>query len=109
MATVYVNGKPVDIGDERLNLIQAAQKGGVAIPYYCWHPALSVVASCRMCLVEVGDRKPDGSIAMQPKVVPACQTPAKDATFSITITPKPRPAQEKTSECLSLNNPWDCR
>src|SRR5918911_1224168 len=75
MATVYVNDKPVDIGTEKLNLIQAALKGGVFIPHYCWHPALSVVASCRMCLVEVGEKKPDGTIAMQPKVVPACHTP----------------------------------
>ena len=40
MATVYVNDKPVDIGDEKLNLIKAAMKGGVFIPHYCWHPAL---------------------------------------------------------------------
>jgi NADH-quinone oxidoreductase subunit G len=51
MATVYVNDQPVDIGSEKLNLIQAAQKAGVLIPHYCWHPALTVVASCRMCLV----------------------------------------------------------
>ena len=61
MAVVLVNDKPVDIGTDKLNLIQAAQRGGVTIPSYCWHPALSVVASCRMCLVEVGDRMPDGS------------------------------------------------
>ena len=28
-------------------------------PSYCWHPGLSVVASCRMCLVETGTRNPD--------------------------------------------------
>ena len=31
MATVYVNNQPVDIGNERLNLIQAAKKAGVDI------------------------------------------------------------------------------
>src|SRR5262245_56221621 len=66
---------PVEIGAEKLNCIQAAGKAGVFIPHYCWHPALSVVASRRMCLVEVGERKPDGSVAMQPKLVPGCQTP----------------------------------
>src|SRR4051794_21309510 len=44
---------PVEIGDARMNCIQAAGKAGVFIPHYCWHPALTVVASCRMCLVEV--------------------------------------------------------
>src|SRR5476651_795295 len=66
---------PVDIGNEKLNCIQAAQKADEFIPHYCWHPALSVVASCRMCLVEVGERKPDGTVAMTGKVVPGCQTP----------------------------------
>src|SRR5262244_543520 len=84
MAVVYVNGQAVDIGSERLNLVQAADKAGVFVPHYCWHPALSVVASCRMCLVEVGERKPDGTVVMQPKVVPACQTPVKDGSVILT-------------------------
>jgi NADH-quinone oxidoreductase subunit G len=108
MATVYVNGKPVDIGNEKLNLIQAAQKAGVLIPHYCWHPALTVVASCRMCLVEAGERKPDGAISMQPKVVPACQTPAKDGTVIVTNSDKAKFAQEQTLEDLLLNHPLDC-
>src|SRR3712207_702046 len=108
MATVYVNNKPVDIGTEKLNLVQAALKGGVFIPHYCWHPALSVVASCRMCLVEVGERKPDGTVAMQPKVVPACQTPAKDGAVVVTNSDKARYAQQQTLESLLLNHPLDC-
>lgn len=108
MATVIVNDTPTDIGDAKLNLIQAAKVAGVEIPHYCWHPALSVVASCRMCLVEVGDRKPDGTIAMQPKLVPACQTPAKDGTLVITNNEKVRAAQKATLEYLLLNHPLDC-
>ena len=108
MAVVIVNDKPVDIGTERMNLVQAAARGGVLIPTYCWHPALTVVASCRMCLVEVGDKKPDGTIAMQPKVVPACQTPAKDGTVVITNSARAKHAQEQTLESLLLNHPLDC-
>jgi NADH-quinone oxidoreductase subunit G len=129
MATVYVNDKPVDIGDARMNCIQAADRAGVFIPYYCWHPALTVVASCRMCLVEVGDRKPDGTIAMQPKVQPACQTPVRDGTVIVTgeydkrehnSPPLAYPAsygkpgdrakraEADTLEGLLLNHPLDC-
>jgi NADH-quinone oxidoreductase subunit G len=108
MAVVYVNDKPVEIGNDKLNLIQAALKGGVFIPHYCWHPALTVVASCRMCLVEVGERKPDGTVTMQPKVVPACQTPAKDGTVVVTNSQRARGAQEQTLEDLLLNHPLDC-
>jgi NADH-quinone oxidoreductase subunit G len=99
---------PVDIGTERLNLIQAAEKAGVFIPHYCWHPALTVVASCRMCLVESGERKPDGTIVMGPKVVPACQTPARDGTVIVSASPRSRSAQEQTLEGILLNHPLDC-
>lgn len=109
MPTVYVNNKPVEIGaDERLNCIQAAKRGGVDIPHYCWHPALSVVASCRMCLVEAGDRKPDGTVAMQPKLVPGCQTPVKDGSVIVCDTQKVKDAQKATLEYLLLNHPLDC-
>lgn len=109
MATVTVNGEDVAIGEnERLNCIQAAAKVGVEIPAYCWHPALSVVASCRMCLVEVGDKKPDGTVVMQPKLVPACQTPAKDGTVIVADSPKVKDARKATLEYLLLNHPLDC-
>lgn len=109
MATVTVNGKTVEIGDqERLNAIQAARRAGVEIPHYCWHPALTVVASCRMCLIEVGDRKPDGSVAMQGKLMPACQTPVKDGMVLVTDSDKVRAAQQATLEYLLLNHPLDC-
>jgi NADH-quinone oxidoreductase subunit G len=109
MATVLVNGKEVSLGDsERLNCIQAAKRADIEIPHYCWHPALTVVASCRMCLVEVGDKKPDGSVAMQPKVVPGCQTPVKDGTVIVTNSAKVKQAQAATLEYLLLNHPLDC-
>jgi len=108
MATVIVNDQPLDIGADRLNLIQAAQRAGVFIPHYCWHAGLSVVASCRMCLVEVGEKKPDGTVAMQPRVVPACQTPAKDGTVVVTNSEKAKNAQAQTLEALLLNHPLDC-
>jgi NADH-quinone oxidoreductase subunit G len=131
MPTVYVNDKPVEIGNKKLNCIQAAQLAGVFIPSYCWHEALTVVASCRMCLVEIGDLK-DGKLVMQPKVVPGCQTPVKDGTVIVTgeydkrdpalpalpydpnyvKTAKPgeraKKAQADTLEGLLINHPLDC-
>src|SRR5947199_4338764 len=107
MATVYVNDRPVEIGDAKLNAIQAADRAGVLIPSYCYHAALTVVASCRMCLVEIGEMK-DGKPAMQPKVVPGCQTPVKDGTVIVTDSPKAKAAQAQTLEGLLLNHPLDC-
>jgi NADH-quinone oxidoreductase subunit G len=131
MPTVYVNDKPVEIGTRKLNCIQAAELAGVFIPSYCWHEALSVVASCRMCLVEVGDLK-DGKLAMQPRVLPGCQQPVKDGTVIVTgeydkrdaslpalpYDPnyvkggapgeRAKKAQADTLEGLLINHPLDC-
>ncbi|HEY2909446.1 MAG TPA: molybdopterin-dependent oxidoreductase [Gemmataceae bacterium] len=132
MPTVFVNDAPVEIGAGKLNCIQAADRAGVFIPHYCYHEALTVVASCRMCLVEVGERKPDGTVMMQPKVVPGCQTPVKDGTVIVTgdyskrdgthpalnyptdFTRGGQPgerakkAQADTLEGLLINHPLDC-
>lgn len=109
MPTAFVNGKQIEFGpDERFNCVQAAQRVAVEIPHYCWHPALSVVASCRMCLVEVGQKKPDGSIAMQPKLIPGCQTPVTDGMVIVSDSEKVQAAQKATLEYLLLNHPLDC-
>jgi len=109
MPTVIVNNKPVEIAPgEKLNCVQVAQRAGDEIPSYCWHKDLSVVASCRMCLVEVGEKKPDGTIAMQPKLSPGCQTPVKDGMVIVSNSEKVLAAQKATLEYLLLNHPLDC-
>jgi NADH-quinone oxidoreductase subunit G len=109
MPTAYINNQPLELKEkEQLNCIQAAQRIGFEIPFYCWHPALTVVASCRMCLVEVGEKKADGSVVMQPKLVPGCQTPVKDGTVVVADSPKVKAAQQATLEYLLLNHPLDC-
>ncbi|MCA9226700.1 MAG: (2Fe-2S)-binding protein, partial [Planctomycetales bacterium] len=110
MATVIVDGIELTIGDdERLNGIQAAKRAGIEVPHYCWHPGLTVVASCRMCLVETGTRNPEtGEVSMLPKVVPACQTPAKDNTVFVTNSKKVEDARAMVEEDLLIRHPIDC-
>ena len=110
MATVYIDNQPVELAeDERLNGIQAAQRAGVEVPHYCWQAGLSVVASCRMCLVETGRKdKETGDISMVPKLVPACQTPATDGTVFVTDSDKVRQARAMVEEDLLLRHPIDC-
>jgi NADH-quinone oxidoreductase subunit G len=109
MATITVNGRDIEIGDdERLNCIQAADRADVKVPYYCWHPGLTVVASCRMCLVETGTRGDDGKVQMAPKLNPACQTPAKHGTVIVTDSEKVRANQRFVEESLLMDHPIDC-
>ncbi len=107
MPKVIVNDVEIE-ADSKDNCILAARKAGVEIPHYCWHEELSVVASCRMCLVEVGEKKPDGSIVMGPKLVPGCQTPIKEGTVIRTDSQKVKTSQGQTLEFLLLNHPLDC-
>src|SRR5437773_168180 len=110
MAKVIIDGCEIELGEhERLNGIQAAQRAGIEIPYYCWHPGLSVVASCRMCLVETGRRdEKTGKVAMQPRLVPACQTPATDGTIFVTNSEKVKNSRAMVEEDLLLRHPVDC-
>ena len=110
MAIVIVDGKEVEIAPgERINGIQAAARVGVEIPHYCWHPGLSVVASCRMCLVETGTRNAEtGAVTMLPKLVPACQTPAADNTVFVTDSEKVKQSRAMVEEDLLIDHPIDC-
>ncbi len=107
MPSLFINSVEIEVQPKE-NIVQAARRAGVEIPHYCWHPDLSVVASCRMCLVEAGTKKDDGTVAMQPRLVPACQTPATPNTVVVTDSPKVKSSQAQTLEYLLLNHPLDC-
>ena len=83
---------------------------GIEIPHYCWHPGLSVVASCRMCLVETWPSRSaeTGEISLLPKLVPACQTPATDGTVFVTDSEKVQAARAMVEEDLLIRHPIDC-
>src|SRR5262249_23580421 len=63
--TVTVDGKEL-VAKPAENMVDAVKKVGADIPYYCYHPRLTIAANCRMCLVEVSN---------SPKPVPASPTP----------------------------------
>lgn len=83
------------------NLIEAALKAGIEIPYYCYHPHLSIAGNCRMCQVQV-----EGS----PKLTIACNTVATDGLVVKTqrTSPLVKEAQRATLEFLLINHPLDC-
>jgi NADH-quinone oxidoreductase subunit G len=92
-----------------INAIEAARLAGIEIPHYCWHPGLTVVGSCRMCLVETGTRNPKtGKITMQPKLVPACNLIVADNMVIVTNSVKVARARAMVEEDLLLRHPIDC-
>ncbi|MCE5266446.1 MAG: 2Fe-2S iron-sulfur cluster-binding protein [Planctomycetaceae bacterium] len=110
MPQVLIDNREVTIpAGRRLNGIEAARLAGIEIPFYCWHPGLSVVGSCRMCLVEVGTRDPaSGKITMQPKLSPACNVLVTDNMVLVTQSEKVARARAMVEEDLLLRHPIDC-
>lgn len=80
-------------------VLQAALDAGVYLPSYCYHPGLSIVASCRICLVEI-----EGV----PKLVPSCQTPVRDGMVVFANSSKAIANQKAVMEYLLVNHPLDC-
>jgi NADH-quinone oxidoreductase subunit G len=98
MPKITVDGRTIDAKD-RQTIIQACHDAGIEVPHYCYHPGLSIVASCRICLVEV-----EGV----PKLVPACQTPIRDGMVVHTQSSKAIANQKQVMEYLLVNHPLDC-
>src|SRR6266478_1952332 len=98
MPKLTIDGKEVEAG-ANLNLIQAAELGGIEIPHYCFHPGLSVPGNCRMCLVEV---------EKAPKLQIACNTRVAEGMVVHTKSAKAVAAQKAVLEFLLINHPIDC-
>ncbi len=81
------------------NLIEVAKRVGVEIPFFCYHPGLSVVAQCRMCAVE---------IEKMPKLQTACSTPATEGMVVKTKSDRAKQNQKSIMEFLLINHPLDC-
>jgi NADH-quinone oxidoreductase subunit G len=66
--TLTIDGQTVQ-ASKGTAVLEAARSIGIEIPHYCYHPGLSAVGSCRMCLVE---------IEKIPKLQPSCATPVSE-------------------------------
>ena len=109
MPSITIDGQSCAF-EGRKTILQVALDNGVEIPHYCYHPGLSVVASCRICLGEVAQPDPrnDNKLSMIPKLVPTCQTPAVDGSEVYMQSEKSRANQQAVMEYLLINHPLDC-
>lgn len=98
MPNITIDGKQIEV-DAGATVIQAAEKLGIEIPRYCYHPGLSIVGQCRICLVE---------IEKMPKPQVACYTPVTDGMVVHTQSEKALRARKDVLELLLVNHPLDC-
>ncbi len=108
MPKITIDNKEIECRD-RVSVLQAALEAGWDIPHYCYHPGLSVVASCRLCLMEMQAPHPKtGEMGWMPKLVPSCQTPVRDGMVVRFDSDAVRANQEQCMEFFLLNHPLDC-
>ncbi len=98
MPKLSIDGREVSVADGT-TVIQAAEKLGIFVPRYCYHPGLSIAGNCRICLVEV---------EKLPKLQIACNTPVAEGMVVHTRSDKAENGRRAVLEFLLANHPLDC-
>jgi len=98
MTELFINDEEVTV-PAGTSILEACRKNGVDVPYFCYHPELSVAANCRMCLVEI-----EG----MPKPLASCCTPVAEGMKVITHSEGLEKDRAMIMEYLLINHPLDC-
>ncbi len=103
MATIYIDNVPYDV-KEGQNLLTACLSLGFNIPYFCWHPAMHSVGSCRLCAVKQFRDEKDtrGFLTM------SCLCEVEDGIRISIDDPEARQFRAGVIEWLMTNHPHDC-
>ena len=121
LITINIDGRDVAV-PKGTNVIEAARLVNTEIPHYCYHPKLTVVGNCRMCLIEMGMPAMDpatkqpiiDAVTGKPKInwMPrpqiGCGTNASPGLHICTNSPLVKDCREGVTEMLLINHPLDC-
>ena len=98
MPKLKINDQEITVEPGTL-LLDACKQLGIDIPHYCYHPALSPSATCRMCMVEIKG---------WPKLATSCTMAAAEGMEVRTDSPAVADARAGVMEFLLMNHPLDC-
>ena len=98
MVKLTIDGREVT-GRPDQTILEVAKKNGIYIPTLCYHERLSLIKSCRICLVDV-----EG--AEMPMV--SCATPVVDGMVVHTCTERVERMRLEALKFLLVNHPLDC-
>ncbi len=122
MPKVTIDNETYDF-EGRPKLLQYCLDIGLELPHFCYHPAMSVPANCRQCLVRVGTPARDrgtgevkvddaGNAVIQyfPKLQTSCSLEITDGMVVEThrSSEEVAGAQKDNLEFLLINHPLDC-
>ncbi|WP_419847724.1 molybdopterin-dependent oxidoreductase [Candidatus Poriferisocius sp.] len=100
VVNITVNGQPVEAAPGEW-VIAAAERAGVYIPHFCYHPRMNSVGMCRMCIVDIDTGR-------GPALQPSCMVEVTEGMVVDTTSDQTRKAQDGVLEFLLLNHPLDC-
>ena len=96
--SLTIDGRQVTVAKGK-TVLQAAIEAGISVPYYCFHPGLTVDGSCRVCIVK---------IEKMPKLQTSCSTVCTEGMVVTTRDPETTTARAGVLEFLLVNHPLDC-
>jgi NADH-quinone oxidoreductase subunit G len=100
MPRLTIDGREIEAAAGQ-TVMEAATAAGIFIPYFCWHPRLSVPGNCRICVVGVEDKGGEW-------VEIACNMPVTEGMVVFTNSEKVRARRKATMQFITLNHPVDC-
>ncbi|WP_201625249.1 NADH-quinone oxidoreductase subunit NuoG [Psychrobacter immobilis] len=106
MAVIHIDGTTVEV-DSADNLLQACLSLGIDVPYFCYHPALGSVGSCRQCAVKQYQSKEDMEAGRGRLVMSCMVAPGDDMYISVTDD-EAKAFRKSMVELLMVNHPHDC-
>jgi len=122
MPEIFIDGQRYEYEGEH-QVLQFIQDLGKEVPFFCYHPSMSIPANCRQCLVKAGsyvkdketgeyekDESGDRVIRWFPKLQTSCQLKVSDGMVIKTQETDEDVvrAQKDTLEFILINHPLDC-
>jgi iron-only hydrogenase group A len=96
----------ITIDDQKLSvpagtmIMNAAETLGIHIPRLCYHPKLSLLGSCRVCIVKIKNND---------TMVTSCSTEVSEGMDIQTNSPELREARRDIVELIMDNHPMECQ
>jgi len=122
MPEVFIDGTRYEF-EGQPKLLQYIMDLGLEVPFFCYHPSMSIPANCRQCMVKIGqpvkdretgeyelDENGDRVIRWFPKLQTSCSIDVTDGMVVKTQESDElvQRAQKDNLEFILINHPLDC-
>lgn len=100
MPKLIIDSREIEV-PQGANVLEAAERLGIMISRFCYHPALGSVGACPMCAVKFLEGRVKG-------VEMSCMVAAEDGMVVSTTHPDAMDYRKYVIEWLMLDHPLDC-